>query len=53
MLNKLTETNDIVKYFINLDGKYEKLLTKKKKKKLAYEKIEKGSFHLISVHMIN
>lgn len=41
--NKLTETNDIVKWYMRWIGKYGKLLTKEEEEKLAYE-MEKGGF---------
>ncbi|TQC51406.1 RNA polymerase sigma factor [Mycoplasmopsis mucosicanis] len=41
--NKLTETNDIVKWYMRWIGKYGKLLTKEEEEKLALE-MEKGGF---------
>ncbi|MCT4469392.1 RNA polymerase sigma factor [Mycoplasma sp. HS2188] len=41
--NKLTETNDIVKWYMRWIGKYGKLLTKAEEEKLALE-MEKGGF---------
>lgn len=41
--NKLTETNDIVKWYMRWIGKYGQLLTPEQEKKLA-EEMEKGGF---------
>ncbi|UUD35695.1 RNA polymerase sigma factor [Mycoplasmopsis caviae] len=43
LTNKLTETNDIVKWYMRWIGKYGKLLTIEEEKKLAQE-MEKGGF---------
>ncbi|WP_027120464.1 RNA polymerase sigma factor [Mycoplasmopsis lipofaciens] len=43
LTNKLTETNDIVKWYMRWIGKYGKLLTHEEEKKLATE-MEKGGF---------
>lgn len=43
LINKLSETNDIVKWYMRWIGKYGKLLNKEEEEKLAFE-MEKGGF---------